>query len=220
MLDLGRLTVTRKTGEEALHKAGTNLGVHLLDFWRWSASDLVSNATRGVFAEFLVARALGIALEGVRAEWDAYDLTTPEGVTVEVKSAAYLQTWAQRDLSAVIFRMPETRAWSADTNTQAPDRRRQADVYVFALLAHQHKATLDPLDVAQWQFFVLPTAKLGGAKQRSMSLRRLETLAGAPVRFEDLRSAVLLAHRPSASLIPLERLARAPDGEPASHSEA
>ena len=39
-------------------------------------------------------------------------------------------------------------------------KRRQAEVYVFALLAHQHGATLDPLDVAQWEFFVVPTVTL------------------------------------------------------------
>ncbi|HRF51034.1 MAG TPA: hypothetical protein PLC98_25610 [Anaerolineales bacterium] len=191
MSNLARLNVQRKTGDEYLHDAGATLGTQLLDFWRWSSSDLVSNSTRGVFAEFIVAQALGIALNDVRAEWDAFDLTTPEGITVEVKSAAYLQTWAQRDYSLIIFRMPETKAWSADTNTQAEHVQRQAQVYVFALLAHKDKATLDPLDVSQWRFYVVPTVKLDGRKQqRSISIRGLESLAGAPVGFSELREKV------------------------------
>lgn len=28
-----------------------------------------------------------------RREWDAYDLVTPTGTTLEVKSSAYVQTW-------------------------------------------------------------------------------------------------------------------------------
>ncbi|MBK6579630.1 MAG: hypothetical protein IPG17_26280 [Sandaracinaceae bacterium] len=40
----------------------------VLDFWRWSMSDLVSNTARGVLAEFLVGSALGIA-SGTRVEW-------------------------------------------------------------------------------------------------------------------------------------------------------
>src|SRR5713101_2075903 len=95
---LGQLKVTRKTGAERLHEGPIDLGVDLLDFWRWSVSDLVSNVTRGRFAEYLVARALGIATDGVRDEWAAFDLETLTGIKVEVKSAAFIQTWHQARL--------------------------------------------------------------------------------------------------------------------------
>jgi len=32
----------------------------ILDFWRWAYSDLIDNTSRGIFAEWLVAQALGI----------------------------------------------------------------------------------------------------------------------------------------------------------------
>lgn len=64
-------------------------------------SDLVSNATRCRLAEYIVARALGISTAGVRDEWAAYDLITPDGIRIEVKSAAYLQSWRQTALSKV-----------------------------------------------------------------------------------------------------------------------
>jgi hypothetical protein len=53
-------------------------------------------------------------------------------------------------------------AWDPNTNTFASEseRRRQADVYVFALLAHSDKLTLNPLNVAQWEFYVLSSAVL------------------------------------------------------------
>jgi hypothetical protein len=50
-----------------------------------TASDLVSNSTRGVLAEFIVARALGLDT-GVRTEWQAFDLETASGKKIEVKS--------------------------------------------------------------------------------------------------------------------------------------
>src|SRR5207248_1082121 len=109
--------------------------------------------------EFLVAQALGIA-DGERADWDAYDLRSRGGATIEVKSAAYLQTWAHKTLSVISFDIAPTRFWDAATNEMAPESRRQADLYVFALLKHQDKKTLDPMDVAQWVFFALPTAVL------------------------------------------------------------
>src|SRR3954463_8822598 len=88
------LEVTRKTGDEPFHTAGKPTEHRLLNFWQWSASDLASNAWRGLLAEFLVAQALGVS-DGVRTEWDAVDIVLPSGRSIEVKSSAYVQTWAQ-----------------------------------------------------------------------------------------------------------------------------
>jgi hypothetical protein len=107
---LTHFPVTRKTGTERFHVDGQDLGFDLLSFWQWSASDLVSNATRGRVAEYIVARALGLALDDVRDEWGAYDLCTPSGIRVEVKSAAYIQSWHQARLSSIMFVVPKTRA--------------------------------------------------------------------------------------------------------------
>jgi hypothetical protein len=189
---LARLTTTRKTGAERFHDCGKELGFDLLTFWQWSTSDLVSNVTRGRFAEYLVARALGLSADGVRDEWAAFDLCTVLGTKVEVKSAAYVQSWYQRALSAVKFVVPKTLAWDAKTNKQAQEARRQADVYVFALLAHVDKTTIDPLDVSQWRFYVLPTAILDARSrsQHSITLTSLEAVAGSPVDYWDLNDAV------------------------------
>jgi len=53
-----KLEVEPKSGDEPLHHNGRVLDTRLIDFWRWSASDLVSNATRGIFAEYIVAALL------------------------------------------------------------------------------------------------------------------------------------------------------------------
>ncbi len=45
-------------------------GLTVGDFWSWAYSDLLSNANRGVFAEFIVAVALGVH-EQPRLEWPA-----------------------------------------------------------------------------------------------------------------------------------------------------
>ena len=194
---LSRIYPVRRIGNEVIHLGGQSLGTTLLDFWSWSSSDLVSNAKRGVLAEFIVANALGIGLNGVRDEWGAYDLVTPEQVTIKVKSAAYIQSWSQQRLSSIIFHVPKTRGWTADTNVQEKEFRRQAQVYVFALLAHKDKSTIDPLNVNQWCFFTLPAKVLDGRKrsQHSITLKSLRSLAGTPVSFAELREAVYLAAR-------------------------
>ena len=192
---LARIHPTRRSGAERLHSNGCPLDLSLLDYWSWSASDIVSNARRGVLAEFIVASAIGVDLNGVRDEWGAYDLTTPDGIRVEVKSAAFIQSWEQRDYSIISFNVPKTRAWNSDTNIQEAESRRQAQVYVFALLAHKDKLTIDPLNVNQWIFFVLPTAVLDVRKrsQTSITLRSLQTLAGPGVPYDYLRLAVAQA---------------------------
>ena len=189
---LGRLTITRKTGAEPFHTAGKSAGFDLLDYWQWSTSDLVSNVTRGRLAEYIVARALGVPVDGVRDEWAAYDLKTPSGTKVEVKSAAYVQSWFQRALSRVSFLVPKTLAWDAATNRQAKEACRHADVYVFALLAHRDKSTIDALNLDQWRFYALPTSALDARtrSQHSITIKSLEALAGSAVTFADLRRAV------------------------------
>lgn len=192
MDSLGHSPAPRRSGDEHLHADGRPFAGTLLDFWRWSASDLVSNATRGLFAEYLVREAVGGDSQTVRREWDAWDLTSPSGVRVEVKSAAYLQRWAQRRLSTIIFRTRPTYGWSADTGEVDTERRWQADVWVFALLHHTDKATLDPLNVRQWSFHVLPTGALAARtrSQHSITLKSLLALCGSAVAYEELAEAV------------------------------
>ncbi|HEX8228883.1 MAG TPA: hypothetical protein VF826_06175 [Chloroflexia bacterium] len=164
----------------------------LLDFWRWAASDLVGNTARGVLAEYIVAMALGVA-EGVRLSWDAFDLTTPSGVKIEVKSAAYLQAWYHKKLSAAIFTIRPTRVWNPDTNELDPEIKRQADLYVFCVLKHKDKASLDPLNLKQWDFYLLPVGVLNARMpvQKTLSLSSLLRLSPVQATYETLRDAVL-----------------------------
>lgn len=192
---LKRLTVKPKQGNEQFKTDGQPLDYTLVEFWRWSVSDLVSNATRGILAEFIVAKALISPTDTVRDEWGAFDLITPAGVKVEVKSAGYIQSWSQKRYSTIQFRTPKTKAWDPNTNQMISVSKRQADVYVFAMLAHKEKATVDPMDVAQWQFYVLPTSVLNQRtrSQHSITLKSLEGLAGSPVDYGRLAAAVAKA---------------------------
>ena len=63
---------------------------------------MLSNATRGRFAEFIVGTAIGLDIKILREEWDAYDLLTNYGAKIEIKSAAYIQSWEQKGYSKCI----------------------------------------------------------------------------------------------------------------------
>jgi len=193
--NLNRLIAKRLTGAELFHASGHSAGFDVLDFWRWSTSDLVLNITRGVLAEYIVARTLGVPTDSVRDPWRAFDLRTGDGIRVEVKSAAYIQSWAQERFSDIQFTVAKRRGWDADTNVTDAEPRRHADVYVFALLAHREKATIESLDLSQWRFWAVPTKALDDRtrSQDSITLNSLKSLAGDPVDYDHVRDAVYRA---------------------------
>ena len=195
--NLGRMMITRRSGSERFSNRGADLDIDLLGFWQWSMSDLMSNTARGVVAEYIVAKASGVDVSGVREGWTAYDLQTKSGIKIEVKSSAYLQSWHQTALSKVSFSVRKARAWDADTNVLKGEAVRQADVYVFALLAHKDKATVNPMDVSQWEFFVVPTSALNARtrSQHSITEKSLRKLSGGPLDYSHLRAAVERAAR-------------------------
>jgi hypothetical protein len=189
--DFPQLEIGRKTGTEEFSWHQKPVDLDLLSFWRWAASDLVSNATRGVLAEFIVANALEIT-DGVRAEWEAFDLLTKEGLKIEVKSASYIQSWYHKNLSKITFSIQPTKAWDASTNESGSETRRQADVYVFCLLAHKNQKTLDPLNLDQWEFYVLPAATLNVAcpTQKTIGFSSLLKLGAVKATYDEIAGCI------------------------------
>lgn len=191
-IELRAKALERKTGEEKFHENGVPIDASLLGYWRWSASDLLGNTERGRLAEYIVATAVGVA-NGVRSGWESYDVETLSGTRVEVKSSAYVQTWGQKTLSKIIFGIRPTRAWDPKQNVFARESRRQAHVYVFAILFERDKARVDPLNLEQWQFYVLSAQTLDerAPLQKTISLSSLLKLGALKVTYRELRDAIL-----------------------------
>ena len=82
------------------------LNARVRDFWQFALSDLRMNNTQGHLDEFIVARALKLA--DARREWDAYDLLYG-GITFEIKSSEYLQSWEQRNVSKIQLTLSRAR---------------------------------------------------------------------------------------------------------------
>lgn len=189
---LPAINITPKTGDELMSSQDEPVA-KLIDFWKWYASDIVSNATRGSLAEFIVATSIGIDLaNSVRMEWDDYDLISPEGIRIEVKSGAYIQSWEQKDYSRINFSIKESHSWSSEVRAQEEVPVRHSDVYVFCLLKHRDQDTLNPLNLDQWEFVVLPTAQVNSSFQgyKTIALSSLLKLTES-VSYGKLREAIL-----------------------------
>ena len=193
-------------GHESFHAVGNSLGLTLLDYWRWSGSDLLDNTERGVLAEFLVAKALGVADEP-RVEWAAHDVSASfdgKDVAVEVKSAAWYQSWdrhqAQPSPSDIRFDIaPRKWSWDPKTNESIEllEPQRAADVYVFCVLGNDDGSKPNPFDLDQWKFYVLDTASLDRErpKQKTIGLKPLchlvqKATGRDAVEYADLREAI------------------------------
>lgn len=180
-----------KTGQKFFQHKNNNLDFNLLDFWSWSQSNLLDNTLRGVLAEYIVAKALDIK-SIQRVEWDAYDLITETGVKIEVKSSAYLQSWKQKKLSTISFGIQPTKCWNKETNEYNILAERHADVYVFCVLHHQEKDTVNPLNMDQWTFYVLETKVLNGKCefQKTISLNSLISLNPKKCTYNELKECI------------------------------
>ncbi len=178
MSGLKEIKATFKSGQELLTDNGSKTKYNLLDFWRWSVSDILSNATRGRFAEFIVGSVIGFNPENLRDEWNAFDLLLDGKIKIEVKSAAYIQCWNQKQYSPISFSIKPAKYWDPVTNIE-DETKRHADVYVFCHLKHTNQDTVDPLKMEQWDFYVLPTFRLDNYKrsQSSITLKSLQNMA-------------------------------------------
>lgn len=181
------------TGDEHFTSEGMPANYLLSDFWAWQASDLLNNTLRGVLAEFIVAKALGLDTSGARKDWDAYDLLADGRWRIEVKSSAYLQSWEQQGESRLQFSIRPTRAWSPEDGFSGEALRR-SDLYVFCAFACRERSEADPLNLDQWEFYILPTFVLnescGG--QQTISMSRLLELHAEK---SDYRTLAARVHR-------------------------
>jgi hypothetical protein len=154
------------------------------DYWAWAYGNLVGNMNRGILAEYIVGAALG-ALTPHREVWDAFDHQYREH-GIEVKASAYLQAWEQSKLSTIRFGIAPH--WPDNTDkATANERVRHADCYVFCLLTTTDPDAVNPLDLSQWEFYVMPTGAVpeGG----TIGLSGLKSIT-SPVSWGGLRAAV------------------------------
>lgn len=162
-------------GDEALISPG--LGLHdatVLHFWRWAFSDLRANSLRGIFAEWLVARLLRLD-QPVRDPWAAWDLITPEEVTIEVKASAYLQSWSDGRYSKISFSGLRGQTWTLEAGLSGTATY-NADLYVFCVQIEKDADMWNVLDLAQWRFYVLPKETLVQRNYKTITLGALASL--------------------------------------------
>lgn len=174
-----------------LFRAGPS-GFTLGDFWSWAFSDLLDHDVRAAFAQFVVC--LGLDRTALpRVSWTGGDLPY-RGRSLRVVHLGHVAAW---DVDA-----PAT-VWQGAEGERDPHWSRQRDAVVELggegaadcwIVSHDPRRdprALDPLDVAEWEFFVLPhhAVELEAGPERVLALRRMRFLA-EPVDHAGLRQRV------------------------------
>ncbi|MBD5464139.1 MAG: hypothetical protein HDR24_13985 [Lachnospiraceae bacterium] len=180
------------TGNEEFILEGAYTGVTINDYWRWAYSDLLNNTYRGVMAEFLVFSSLypTTIKEQVRSDWLPCDIISPSGRRIEVKSAAYLQSWTDDDLpSKIQYDIAPKCAW--DGKVYASEAKRNCDLYIFCLYT---ALTRDKpiLDLDNWEFYVLAASVLNekAPTQKTISLSSLIKLDPTKTSYANLSKII------------------------------
>lgn len=192
-----KLPVRKLTGDEQFKNVGEK-HFSVLEFWRYGFSSLNSNVLRGVLAEFIVENALKENSElDTRSPWGDYDVFY-KGKKIEVKCCSYIQDWDQNKFSTI--RWSGLKAKDLDYGNaelkrvnKVKPKAYKSDIYILSVFKHQDHATLDILDMNQWEFYVLTKDEIqliarGGD---SVSLSRLVKNGVQSVDFRGLKESII-----------------------------
>lgn len=166
------------------------LNFGLLDFWKWAYSDFTNNISRSVLAEFIVASALNIS-DRARVMWSPCDLIY-QNLRIEVKSAAYIQSWEAKHPDRISFRIAPSRLpdETGDYKDNAP-LQRNSDIYVFCIYTAMSPDE-SPFNLDLWDFFILKTCILDRDKpnQKTITLPSLIRLSPTKCNYSELKNKI------------------------------
>ena len=203
------------TGLEHLMDGSSVLPFHIADYWQWAYSDMLRNTQRGVFAEFIVKAALDLGgiftNNNIRSNFEPFDLVGPNithrstpprlenssfPCRIEVKSAAYIQSWNPHPGSTprISFSIAPAKVPDeiGDYRPDAP-MQRNSDVYVFTVYTAKERER-NILDMNLWEFYVAKTSALDEkyGNQKTVSLTNLvRDLSLTAVPFSGLCRAIV-----------------------------
>ena len=123
---------------------------------------------------------------------DAYDLLSPDGIRVEVKSSAYMQAWESEHPARISFRIAPAKSLDSSGNYSADSQYcRHSDVYVFCVWTAMSREQ-NILDLSSWDFYVIATKTLDQKvpNQKTITFQSLLSLHPRKVDYFGLYEAI------------------------------
>lgn len=178
-------------GTEKFEFDGKELGFDFKDFWQFHFSNIYDLQDK--IAEFIVAKALGINEAQNVEYWTLWDISY-RGKRIEVKETSYYHSFnAEGKVSNIrTFSIAKANgAYDAQVSGNT-DFCRQNDVYVFCLNKGDTKASAYPLNLDNWDFFVVPTSFLNEncENQKTISLNRIKSFGFKALTYGEIKGEV------------------------------
>lgn len=177
-------------GKEKFTFDGKDTGFDMLDFWRFQFSNIYN--LQEYIAEFLVAKALGINEAYNTEYWTLYDIPYREK-RIEVKQTSYYHPWNKDGKVSSQRYFGITKANSSYEDSSEENRyERYNDIYVFCLNTGNTKEESYPLNINNWEFYIVPTSFINEhcGDNKTISLSRIRNMGFVAKRFDEIRAEI------------------------------
>ncbi len=175
-------------GNEKFVFDGESTEFDFLDFWRFQYSNIYS--LHGEIAEFVVARALGVTESQNSEYWTLWD-TSYRNKRIEVKATAYYHLWNDNGnvSNRRTFGITKANGSYDAAKSGNEDFCRQNDIYVFCLNIGDTRETSYPLNLNNWEFYIVPTSVINEkcGNNKTISLGRIKGLGFSAKRYDEIK---------------------------------
>lgn len=148
----------------------------ILDFWKSKYSNIFN--MQEVIAEFIVERALEIRKAQNTDYWTLYDILY-RNCRIEIKETGYYHSWNEEGKVSMQRMFGITKANSNYESSEEENKyERQNDIYVFCLNTGTTKATSNPINLNNWEFYIVPTSEINEkcGNNKKISLERVRKM--------------------------------------------
>lgn len=170
-----------------IHNNELDFGI--LDFWKSKYSNIYN--IQEVIAEFIVEKALGIDKAQNTDYWTLYDILYRD-YRIEIKETSYYHPWNEDGKVSKQRMFGITKANSNYESNETENKfERQNDIYVFCLNTGTTKETSNPMNLDNWEFYIIPTFKINKqcGDNKKISLGRVRKIAEKK-SFEEIKSCI------------------------------
>ena len=179
------------TGKEAFVFEGETVGFDFLDFWRFHYSNIYG--LQDMIAEFIVSKALGFNEAQNDQYWTLWDVSY-RNKRIEVKETSYYHSFNREGKVSKqrVFGIAKANGSYDHAKSGNSEVCRQNDVYVFCLNTGDTREASNPLDLDNWEFYIVPTAIINEkcGSNKTISLGRIKSLGFPAKRYNEIKSEI------------------------------
>ena len=173
-------------GNEKFIYNNKELEFGILDFWKYKYSNVWN--MQEYIAEFLIEKALGLekSIQGQKKILDELAYLT-QVKRIEIKETSYYHPWNENGKISNQRVFGITMANSSYENSVEENKfERQNDLYVFCLNTGQNKKESNPMDIKNWEFYIVSTNIINNlcGKNKTISLGKVKNIAEQVDYFE------------------------------------